>query len=296
MIMYTEKGLIMKSTAGFYYVRCDNGKIIECRARGVFRKQKISPLVGDNVVVEHDGEKGTVTEISERKNYLIRPPVANLDKLVIVSSVTEPVPSLLILDKLTAMAVNKDIEPVVVFSKADLEDAQPYVEIYRKAGIESFAFSSKTGEGAEEIRNVFNNSVCALTGNTGVGKSSLLNCIAPGLELATSHISDKLGRGRHTTRTVELYELFGGYIADTPGFSSLDFENSEIIIKENLPFCFPEFEEYIGKCKFVSCAHMGEKGCAVCAAADEGKIPQSRLESYKMMYNEVKDYKEWNNK
>lgn len=296
MIMYTEKGLIMKSTAGFYYVRCADGKTIECRARGVFRKQKISPLVGDNVIVEHDGEKGTVTEISERKNYLIRPPVANLDKLVIVSSVTEPVPSLLILDKLTAMAVNKDIEPVVVFSKADLEDAQPYVEIYRKAGIESFAFSSETGEGAEEIRNVFNNSVCALTGNTGVGKSSLLNCIAPELELATSHISDKLGRGRHTTRTVELYELFGGYIADTPGFSSLDFENSEIIVKENLPFCFPEFEEYIGKCKFVSCAHIGEKGCAVCAAADEGKIPQSRLDSYKMMYNEVKDYKEWNNK
>lgn len=286
----------MKSTAGFYYVRCDDGKIIECRARGVFRKQKVSPLVGDKVVIEHDGEKGTVVEICDRKNYLIRPPVANLDKLVIVSSVVEPVPSLLILDKLTAMAVNKDIEPVVVFSKADLENADQYVDIYRKAGIESFAFSSKTGEGAEEIRNVFNNSVCALTGNTGVGKSSLLNCIAPELELATSHISDKLGRGRHTTRTVELYELFGGYIADTPGFSSLDFENSEIIIKENLPFCFPEFEEYIGQCKFVSCAHIGEKGCAVCAAAKEGRIPDSRLESYKMMYDEVKDYKEWQNK
>ncbi|MBR5497021.1 MAG: ribosome small subunit-dependent GTPase A [Clostridia bacterium] len=294
--MQTEKGLIMKSTAGFYYVRCDDGKIIECRARGVFRKQKVSPLVGDKVVIEHDGEKGTVVEICDRKNYLIRPPVANLDKLVIVSSVVEPVPSLLILDKLTAMAVNKDIEPVVVFSKADLENADQYVDIYRKAGIESFAFSSKTGEGAEEIRNVFNNSVCALTGNTGVGKSSLLNCIAPELELATSHISDKLGRGRHTTRTVELYELFGGYIADTPGFSSLDFENSEIIIKENLPFCFPEFEEYIGQCKFVSCAHIGEKGCAVCAAAKEGRIPDSRLESYKMMYDEVKDYKEWQNK
>ena len=286
----------MKSTAGFYYVRCDDGKIIECRARGVFRKQKVSPLVGDKVVIEHDGEKGTVAEICDRKNYLIRPPVANLDKLVIVSSVVEPVPSLLILDKLTAMAVNKDIEPVVVFSKADLENADQYVDIYRKAGIESFAFSSETGEGAERIRDVFKGSVCVLTGNTGVGKSSLLNCIAPELELATSHISDKLGRGRHTTRTVELYELFGGYIADTPGFSSLDFENSEIIIKENLPFCFPEFEEYIGQCKFVSCAHIGEKGCAVCAAAKEGRIPDSRLESYKMMYDEVKDYKEWQNK
>lgn len=283
----------MKSTAGFYYVRCEDSKIIECRARGVFRKQKITPLVGDRVVIEHDGEKGTVAEIETRKNYLIRPPVANLDKLVIVSSVTQPVPSLLIIDKLTAMAVNKDIEPVVVFSKADLADAQSYVDIYKKSGIEAFAVSSKTGEGADDVRAVFKDSVCALTGNTGVGKSSLLNCIAPELSLATSHISNKLGRGRHTTRTVELYELFGGYIADTPGFSSLDFENSEIIMKEDLPFCFPEFEEYIGQCKFVSCAHIGEKGCAVCAAVSDGKIPQSRIESYKMMYNEVKDYKEW---
>lgn len=294
--MQTEKGLIMKSTAGFYYVRCEDGKTVECRARGVFRKQKISPLVGDRVVIEHDGEKGTVAEIEPRKNYLIRPPVANLDKLVIVSSVTEPVPSLLIIDKLTAMAVNKDIEPVAVFSKSDLADAQEYVDIYRKAGIEAYAISSKTGEGVDDVRNVFKGSVCALTGNTGVGKSSLLNCIAPELSLATSHISNKLGRGRHTTRTVELYELFGGYIADTPGFSSLDFENSEIIVKENLPFCFPEFEEYIGQCKFVSCAHIGEKGCAVCAAAERGEIPESRLESYKMMYNEVKDYKEWNSR
>lgn len=296
MSMYTEKGLIVKSTAGYYYVRCDDGKIIECRARGVFRKQKISPLVGDNVTVEHDGEKGTVTEISQRKNSLVRPPVANLDKLVIVASVTEPVPSLLIIDKLTAMAVNKGIEPVVVFSKADLADARKYVDIYTKAGIRSFEFSSETGTGADKIREIFDGGICALTGNTGVGKSSLLNCIAPELDLATSRISDKLGRGRHTTRTVELFELFGGYIADTPGFSSLDFENCEIIVKEDLPYCFPEFDEYIGSCKFVSCAHIGEKGCAVCAAANEGKIPLSRIESYKMMYDEVKDYKEWQNK
>lgn len=294
--MQTENGLIMKSTAGFYYVRCVDGKIIECRARGVFRKQKISPLVGDRVVIEYDGEKGTVVEIEERKNYLIRPPVANLDKLVIVSSVTEPVPSLLIIDKLTAMAVDKNIEPVVVFSKSDLGDAEEYVDIYSKAGIQSFSLSSKTGVGADKIRDVFKDSVCALTGNTGVGKSSLLNLIAPELTLATSHISNKLGRGRHTTRTVELYELFGGFIADTPGFSSLDFENSEVIVKEDLPFCFPEFNKYLGQCKFVSCAHIGEKGCAVCSAADSGDISKSRLDSYKMMYNEVKDYKEWNNK
>ena len=283
----------MKSTAGFYYVRSEDGEIIECRARGVFRKQKLTPLVGDKVSVETDGKSATVTDIYERRNSLVRPPVANIDKLVIISSVKEPVPNIPIIDKLTAIAVDKNIEPVVVFSKADLGDASGYVEIYRKAGIESFAVSSVTGEGIENFRKVFDSSVCVLTGNTGVGKSSVLNAIEPELSLATAHISNKLGRGRHTTRTVELYEICGGFIADTPGFSSLDFENSEIILKENLQFCFPEFSEYIGQCKFVSCAHLGEKGCSICQAVSDGDIGVSRHESYKMMYDEVKDYKEW---
>lgn len=291
--MIIENCLIIKSTAGFYYVRTADGNVVECRARGVFRKQKFSPLVGDRVDIEVQGDSGTVVNIYERSNALIRPPVANIDKLVIISSVVKPVPSLLIIDKLTAMAVDKDITPVVVFSKSDLDDAESFVEIYRKAGIESFAVSSKTGEGIENFKSVFGGSVCALTGNTGVGKSSILNAVSPELSLATSDISDKLGRGRHTTRTVELYEICGGFIADTPGFSSLDFENNEIIIKENLQFCFPEFEKYIGTCKFVSCAHIGEKGCSVCKAVSDGIIPQSRFDSYKMMYDEVKDYKEW---
>jgi len=283
----------MKSTAGFYYVRSEDGEITECRARGVFRKQKITPLVGDKVSIETDETRGTVTDIYERRNSLVRPPVANLDKLIIISSVAEPAPNLLIIDKLTAMAVDKNIEPVVVFSKSDLKNASEYVEIYQKAGIESFSVSSKTGEGIEKFRNIFESSVCALTGNTGVGKSSILNSVDPQLALATAHISNKLGRGRHTTRTVELYELFGGYIADTPGFSSLDFENIEIILKENLQFCFPEFDKYLGQCKFVSCAHIGEKGCRICEAVRNGEIPESRHESYKMIYDEVKDYKEW---
>ena len=286
-------GIIIKALSGFYYVKTDDNEIIECRARGVFRKQKLTPLVGDKVSVETDGKSATVTDIYERRNSLVRPPVSNIDKLVIISSVKEPVPNIPIIDKLTAIAVDKNIEPVVVFSKADLGDASEYVEIYRKAGIESFAVSSVTGEGIENFRKVFDSSVCVLTGNTGVGKSSVLNAIEPELSLATAHISNKLGRGRHTTRTVELYEICGGFIADTPGFSSLDFENSEIILKENLQFCFPEFNEYIGQCKFVSCAHLGEKGCSICQAVADGDIGVSRHESYKMMYDEVKDYKEW---
>lgn len=291
--MRIENCLIIKSTAGFYYVRCPDNKVIECRARGVFRKAKLSPLVGDRVTIETDYNSGTVTEIYERKNALNRPPVANLDKLIIISSVAEPSPNPYIIDTMTAIAVDKDIQPIVVFSKSDIASADDYVDIYNKAGIESFSVSAKTGEGAERFRSIFKDSVCAFTGNTGVGKSSILNCIEPTLELATSQISNKLGRGRHTTRTVELYELCGGYIADTPGFSSLDFENNEIILKENLQFCFPEFQQYIGKCKFVSCAHIGEKGCAVCEAVKNGIIPESRHESYKMMYDDVKDYKAW---
>ena len=294
--MQKDNCVIMKSTAGFYYVRCEDGNVIECKARGVFRKQKLTPLVGDIVTIETDGQTGTVIDIAPRRNYLQRPPVANIDKLVIVSAVKEPVPNIPIIDKMTAIAVDKNITPVVVFSKSDLGETDEYVEIYRKAGIESFAVSAKTGEGIEKFRAVFENSVCVLTGNTGVGKSSILNGIAPHLDLATSHISNKLGRGRHTTRTVEIYELCGGYIADTPGFSSLDFENIEIIRKENLQFCFPEFDEYINTCKFVSCAHICEKGCSICQAVSEGKISQSRHDSYKMMYDEVKDYKEWENK
>lgn len=291
--MRIENCLIIKSTAGFYYVRCPDNKVIECRARGVFRKAKLSPLVGDRVTIETDYNSGTVTEIYERKNSLNRPPVANLDKLIIISSVAEPSPNPYIIDTMTAIAVDKNIQPIVVFSKSDIASADDYVDIYNKAGIESFSVSAKTGEGAERFRSIFKDSVCAFTGNTGVGKSSILNCIEPTLELATSQISNKLGRGRHTTRTVELYELCGGYIADTPGFSSLDFENNEIILKENLQFCFPEFQQYIGKCKFVSCAHIGEKGCAVCEAVKNGIIPESRHESYKMMYDDVKDYKAW---
>jgi len=294
--MIVEDCIILKGIGGFYYVSDSSGTVYECKARGVFRKEHITPLAGDRVTIETDSSLSTVTEIYDRKNYLTRPPIANIDSLIITASVAEPKANLTVIDRLTAQAVDKGIEPVVVFSKCDLADSSELVEIYSKCGIKSFAVSSVTGEGADEFKQLFDGRICALTGNTGVGKSSMLNCIQPELELATSHISKKLGRGRHTTRSVELFRMFGGYIADTPGFSALDFENTALITKEDLPFCFPEFKDYIPECRFVSCSHTNDKDCAVVKAVRDGIIPKSRHDSYCIMYGEVKDHKPWQDK
>ena len=292
--MLIENCIIMKSTAGFYYVRSNDGNIIECKARGVFRKQKLTPLVGDKVTVETDGQTGTVVGIAERKNFLQRPPVANIDKLIVISAVKEPVPNLPIIDKMTAIAVDKGIKPCVVFSKCDLGDTSEYEEVYKKAGIEVASVCCKTGEGIETVKEMIGDGITVFTGNTGVGKSSLLNCIDERFSLATGEISDKLGRGRHTTREVTLYHIGNGLVADTPGFSSLDIEqSSEVILKENLPFCFPEFQDYLGKCKFTSCSHTVEKGCVILDALKNGLIDKNRHESYISMYNDVKDLKDW---
>lgn len=288
------EGIIIKGIGGFYYVETA-GEIYECKARGAFRKKKITPLAGDNVkITVRTDKENTIDEIMPRKNFLMRPPVANIDTLVIVSSVKEPSPSLLIIDKLTAIAVNKSIKPCVVFSKSDLGETAEYEEIYKKAGIPVASVCCKTGDGVEKVKEMLSTGITVFTGNTGVGKSSLLNCIDERFSLATGEVSDKLGRGRHTTRDVTLYHFENGLIADTPGFSSLDIEqSSEIIVKENLPFCFPEFSEYLRKCKFTSCSHTVEKGCLVLDALKNGGISQSRHSSYKTMYNEVKDLKEW---
>ena len=292
--MTTYSGIIIKITGGFYYVEVDD-TVFECKARGVFRKRGCTPLVGDYVTIdvpENDGY-ASISTIKERKNSLVRPALANLDVLVIVSSVVEPTVNTYIIDKMISAAVDKDIEPVVVFSKTDLQDCTEYLEIYRKAGIKAIEYSSVTKNGVDEIEKVLSGKVSAFSGNSGVGKSTLLNALFPHLELKTGEISDKLGRGRHTTRTVELFKCFGGYVADTPGFSTVDLDRYEIIRKENLQYCFPEFSDYIGECKFTSCAHICEKGCAVIAAVEEGKISKSRHESYIRMYNEVKDIKDW---
>ena len=292
----TEKqlnGIIIKGIGGFYYIEA-NGDIYECKARGAFRKKKISPLAGDNVTitVRENGEN-TIDDILERKNFLVRPPVANVDTLVIVSSVKEPVPSTLVIDRLTAIAVSKNIKPCIVFSKSDLGDTKELEEIYKKAGLDVCSVCCKTGEGIEKVKEMIKGGITVFTGNTGVGKSSLLNCIDSRFSIETGEVSSKLGRGRHTTRDVTLHKVNDFYVADTPGFSSLDIESGELIMKDDLPYCFPEFSEYLGKCRFSSCTHTVDKGCKILDALEKGEIHESRHLSYVTMFNEVKNIKEW---
>ena len=286
-------GIIIKGIGGFYYIEAD-GDIYECKARGAFRKKKIAPLAGDNVTITiRENGENTIDDIKERKNFLIRPPVANVDTLVIVSSVKEPVPSTVVIDRLTAIAVSKDIKPCVVFSKSDLGETQELEEIYKKAGISVCSVCCKTGEGVEKVKEMIKSGITVFTGNTGVGKSSLLNCIDSRFSLETGEISNKLGRGRHTTRDVTLHKINDFYVADTPGFSSLDIESGELIMKDDLPYCFPEFAEYLGKCRFSSCTHTVDKGCKIIEALEKGVVHESRHASYVTMYNEVKNIKEW---
>ena len=291
--MPVVEGIIIKGIGGFYYVEAD-GEIYECKARGVFRKSGIKPLAGDRVKISiNDNAENTIDEIFERSSVLVRPPVANVDRLFIVSSVCEPKPVLLIIDRMTALAANQGIEPVVVFTKNDLESADEYIEIYRKAGIKAFSVSCVNGEGVEEVKEALKGHISAFCGNSGVGKSSLLNVIDPKLGLKTGEISDKLGRGRHTTRHSELFKVEGGYVADTPGFSSFETDETEPILKEDLPYAFKEFEKYIGQCKFTSCLHMKDKGCRIIQAVEDGDIPISRHESYCFMMEQAKNIKEW---
>ena len=281
---------------GFYYVKTTQA-LFECRARGKFRKIEQTPLVGDEVEISPTEEgKGYVTRILPRRNFLVRPPLANIDRLILVTSIDEPAPNTLVLDKLIAIAEHKEIDPAVVISKADLQKDQAvaFADIYRGCGFDVFVVSNETGEGVDQVRAYLQGKLSAFCGNSGVGKSSLLNRIDERLQLETAHISQKLGRGRHTTRHVELYELpEGGCIADTPGFSSVDLERCEVILKDQLQYCFREFEEYIPQCKFTGCSHTCEKGCVVIQAVEEGKIPISRHENYRALYEDAKNIKEW---
>ncbi len=283
----------MKSVGGFYYVRCD-GEIYECKARGSFRKRGSSPVAGDRVrITVPDDGFCALEEILPRKNKLKRPALANIDILVIVCSTVDPQPNFAVIDKMTAAAVNNDMQPVIVVSKNDIKNGDEVAAVYRGSGIEVFQVSPESRDEADALLELLRGKVSAFTGNSGVGKSTLLNMLFPHLELATGEISEKLGRGRHTTRVVELFEENGCIVADTPGFSTVDLQRYELIDRERLQYCFPEFEEYLGQCQFTSCAHTCEKGCAILAAVEEGKIHPSRHKSYVAMYNEVKDLKPW---
>lgn len=283
----------MKAIGGFYYVRCD-GKEYECKARGSFRKSGNSPVVGDKVVISVPDEGfASIEEIKPRINKLKRPALANIDTLVIVCSTVDPEPNFTVIDKMTAAAVNNNMIPAIVVSKNDLRSGERIAEIYRNSEFPVFLCSPDDTEDVNKLKAFLKGKVSAFTGNSGVGKSTLINRIFPELELQTGQISRKLGRGKHTTRVVELFEIDGCFVADTPGFSTVDLQRYEMIDKTRLQYCFPEFEKYLGECQFTSCSHTCEKGCRILQAVADGEIEQSRHKSYVAMYNEVKDIKEW---
>lgn len=286
-------GIIIKATAGFYYVEIGD-TVYECKARGAFRNEKISPLVGDRVDISLNGEKGVIEEIHPRKNSVVRPPVANIDRMFIVSSLGIPAPNTLLIDRSISICEKKGIEPIIVFNKNDCNSAEEYESVYKKAGFITAVTSCETKTGIEELKNLLVDGINVFMGNSGVGKSSLLNLIIPEQRLATAEISQKLGRGRHTTRTTELIKLGNKYIADTAGFSTFDIESYETVLKEDLPYTFREFKDFLGKCQFTSCSHTKEKGCAVIEAVNEGIIPKERHKNYCQIYDEIKNIKEWN--
>lgn len=289
------EGRIVKGIGGFYYVETAE-TVYECKARGLFRQKKITPLVGDVVsITVNENAENTIDEIKERKNFLVRPPLANIDRLFIVSSICDPSINTFVLDRIIAIAEYKEIEPVIVITKIDLDSSyNKYYNIYKKAGFRVILCDNKNGLGADEVKFLLKDKVSAFTGNTGVGKSTLLNVIDSRLSIETGQTSKKLGRGRHTTRHCELYKINGGYVADTPGFSSVDFERCERVLKSELPYCFREFRPYLTNCKFqTNCSHISDKGCAVIKAVNEGAVSRERHNSYAALYNEVKDIKEW---
>lgn len=290
-------GILIKAISGFYYVSFD-GNVYECKARGNFRKAGVSPVVGDMVEFSLiDNTHGIVEKICKRKNLFNRPLVANVDKLFIVSAYSTPAPDTLMIDRLTALAVYNNIEPIIVFNKADMGSFDEFYNIYSNAGFKTYVVSAKDNVGIDDLKAEMRDSVCAFSGNSGVGKSSILNALFPELQLKTGEVSDKLGRGRHTTRHTELFFVGdGAYVVDTPGFSTVDTNEDLYDFKLSLANCFPDFCEYLGGCKFTSCSHIAEKGCAVVEAVRSGEIQKSRHDSYVALMAELKDITAWNTK
>ena len=286
------RGRIIRSLSGFYTVD-SQGQSIICKARGRFRKESLKPLVGDWCLFNVDDQgQGYIMEIEERKNELVRPPIANIDQALIFVSWKDPDFSSLLLDRFLAVVEDKGIEPIIIVTKIDLadenDDPQKYLSDYEKAGYRIYYLSSQKGIGISDIQNIFQNKVSVLTGQSGVGKSSLLNAISPNLTLQTGEISTALGRGRHTTRHVELFGLLGGWVADTPGFSSLQLDMSA----RELAVSYHDFAVLSSSCKYRGCLHQHEPSCAVKKAVEEGKISQERYEHYLMFLNEIQQRKE----
>lgn len=291
----TEKteGRIVRSLSGFYDVRTPGG-LITCRARGILRKEGNSPLTGDLVEISVEKGKGMVEKILPRKNHFIRPAVANVDALVVFAANVNPVTEPFLIDRVAAIAGDQNVDVYLCVNKCDLDPARDLVRIYRHAGFPVICTSAETGEGVAELRALLEGKLTAFTGNSGVGKSSILNRLAPELKLETGEVSEKLGRGRHTTRHVELFALGDNtYVADTPGFSSFDTDQMELILKENLQYAFPDFGRFLGKCRFDDCSHRKEPDCAVRSAVEAGEIEASRYESYLRLYEKSSQIKAW---
>ena len=286
-------GRILRSLSGFYEVQTSEG-VVTCRGRGSLRRGSEIPLTGDLVEITVEKGKGMVEKILPRKNSFVRPAVANIDALVVFAANVNPITEPFLVDRVAAIAGDQGVPVYLCINKCDLDPAVDLTRIYRNAGFPVLQTSAETGEGVEQLRQWITGKLTAFTGNSGVGKSSMLNALCPSLTLATGEVSEKLGRGRHTTRHVELYCLDEStYVADTPGFSSFDTDQMDVILKENLQYAFPDFGRYLGQCQFHDCTHRREPGCAVRAAVEGGVIEPTRYDSYLRLYEKSSQIKQW---